>query len=137
MFPGLKHLQMHFALPVCAFHDIAAQTRLIEIEEIENISDVANHTDDQIDTMADHNTKCTPVTHHKEFESSNEVDAKENAWGRTTSFVRINNSIYWSHYLLGAAEQEKRGLQTDSILVMPTNMLLLIKRIGSIKLKIE
>ena len=58
---------MCYDLYVCSSCHIAAQTRLAEFMGIEIISYLANYTDDEIDTMAGHISKHTPVT-HKAFE---------------------------------------------------------------------
>ena len=50
-----------YVLRMCGLRDLPSQTRLIEFEGIENVQDLANYTDAQIDTMADRNSKRTPV----------------------------------------------------------------------------
>jgi hypothetical protein len=59
MFPDLEHREMRYVLHVCGLRDIPSQTRLIELEGIENVEDLANYTDSEIDAMADRNSKCT------------------------------------------------------------------------------
>ena len=47
IFPGLEHQQMRYLLFVGYLHNFAAQARVFESERIENISNLANHTDDE------------------------------------------------------------------------------------------
>ena len=61
MFPELEHQPMRYVLHVCGLRDIPSQTRLIEYEGLENIEDLANYTDMELDTMADRNSKRSPV----------------------------------------------------------------------------
>ena len=77
---------MCYVLHVCSFCDIAAQTRLIEFDGNKNISYLANYNDDEIDSMADGNSKHTPVTQQvrmgfsqTEFESGSVSGPKENS----------------------------------------------------------
>ena len=61
MFPDLEHREMRYVLHVRGLRDIPSQTRLIELEGIENVEDLANYTDSEIDAMADRNSKRTPT----------------------------------------------------------------------------
>jgi hypothetical protein len=61
MFPELEHQQMRFILHVCGLRDIPSQTRLIEFEGLELVEELANYTDAELDTMADRNSKRSPV----------------------------------------------------------------------------
>ena len=61
MFPGLQHQQMRFVLHVCGLRDLPSQTRLIEFEGLETVQELANCTDDELDTMADRNSKRSPA----------------------------------------------------------------------------
>jgi hypothetical protein len=60
MFPGLEHQGIRYVFHMCGLRDIPSQTRLIEFEGIEQVTDLANYTDSEIDTMADRNSKRTP-----------------------------------------------------------------------------
>jgi hypothetical protein len=60
MFPGLEHHGIRYVFHMCGLRDVPSQTRLIEYEGIENVTDLANYTDAEIDTMADRNSKRTP-----------------------------------------------------------------------------
>ena len=57
MLPELKQQQMYYAFKGCGSCSIAAQTRVIEFEGIEDKSNLANNTDDIIDTLADRNSE--------------------------------------------------------------------------------
>ena len=61
MFPGLEHHGIRYVFHMCGLRDLPSQTRLIEYEGIENITDLANYTDTELDTMADRNSKRTPA----------------------------------------------------------------------------
>ena len=62
LFPGVEnHGIRYYVLHMCGLRDLPSQTRLIEFEGIKNVLDLANYTDAEIDTMADRNSKCTPV----------------------------------------------------------------------------
>ena len=61
MFPGLENLRMRYVLHLCGLRDIDPQTRLIEYEGLENVEDLANYTDAELDSMADRNSKRSPV----------------------------------------------------------------------------
>lgn len=61
MFPGLEHQPMRYVLHVCGLRDIPSQTRLIEYEGIETVEELANYTDNELDTMADRNSKRSPA----------------------------------------------------------------------------
>ena len=61
MFPGLENHGIRYVLHVCGLTDIPSQTRLIEFEGIDNVEALANYTDFELDTMADRNSKRTPV----------------------------------------------------------------------------
>jgi hypothetical protein len=61
MFPGLQNLGIHYVFHVCGLRDVPSQTRLIEYEGIETVEDLANYIDTELDTMADRNSKRTPV----------------------------------------------------------------------------
>jgi hypothetical protein len=61
MFRDLEHREMPYVLHVCGLRDIPSQTRLIELEGIENVEDLANYTYSEIDAMADRNSKRTPT----------------------------------------------------------------------------
>ena len=60
MFPGLEHQGIRYVFHMCGLRDIPSQTRLIEFEGIEQVTDLANYTDSEIDTMADRNSNRTP-----------------------------------------------------------------------------
>ena len=60
MFPDLENHGIRYVFHMCGLRDIPSQTRLIEYEGIENVTDLANYTDAEIDTMADRNSKRTP-----------------------------------------------------------------------------
>jgi hypothetical protein len=64
MFPDMEHREMRYVLHVCGLRDIPSQTRPIEFEGIENVKDLANYTDNELDAMADRNSKCTPTAMH-------------------------------------------------------------------------
>jgi hypothetical protein len=65
MFPDMEHREMRYVLHVCGLRDIpSSQTRPIEFEGIENVKDLANYTDNELDAMADRNSKCTPTAMH-------------------------------------------------------------------------
>ena len=61
MFPGLEHQPMRYVLHVCGLRDIPSQTRLIEYEGLETVEELANYTDNELDTMADRNSKRSPA----------------------------------------------------------------------------
>ena len=61
MFPGLEHQPMRYVLHVCGLRDIPSQTRLIEYEGLETVEELANYTDNELDAMADRNSKRSPV----------------------------------------------------------------------------
>ena len=63
LFPDIhKHLGMRYVLHLCRIRDsIPSQTRLIEYEGIELVESLADYDDQEIDKMADHNLKRTPV----------------------------------------------------------------------------
>jgi hypothetical protein len=61
MFPDMEHQEMSYVFHVCGLSDIPCQTRLIELEGIENVEDLANDTDNEIDAMEDRSSKCTPT----------------------------------------------------------------------------
>ena len=42
MFPDLEHQPMRYVLHMCGLRDIPSQTRLIEYEGLEDISELAN-----------------------------------------------------------------------------------------------
>jgi len=58
MFPGLEHQPMRYVLHVCGLRDIPFQTRLIEYEGLETVEELANYTDNELDTMADRNSSA-------------------------------------------------------------------------------
>lgn len=60
MFPGLEHQGIRYVFHMCGLRDIPSQTRLIEYEGIEQVTDLANYTDAEIDSMADRNSKRSP-----------------------------------------------------------------------------
>jgi hypothetical protein len=61
MFPNLEHQPMRYVLHMCGLRDIPSQTRLIEYEGLEDISELANYTDGELDAMADRNSKRSPT----------------------------------------------------------------------------
>ena len=61
MFPALEHQPMRYVLHMCGLRDIPSQTRLITFEGLEDIEDLAHYTDSELDTMADRNSKRSPV----------------------------------------------------------------------------
>jgi hypothetical protein len=61
MFPGLEHQPMRYVLHVCGLRNIPSQTRLIEYEGLETVEELANYTDNELDTMADRNSKRSPA----------------------------------------------------------------------------
>jgi hypothetical protein len=61
MFPNLDHHGFRYVLHVCRLRELPAQTRLIALEGIENVEDLANYTDAEIDAMADRNSKRSPA----------------------------------------------------------------------------
>jgi len=61
MFPDLEHQPMHYVLHMCGLRDIPSQTQLITFEGLEDIEDLAHYTDSELDTMADRNSKRSPV----------------------------------------------------------------------------
>ena len=60
MFPGLEHHGICYVFHMCRLRDIPSQTRLIEYESIENVTDLVNYTNTEIDTMANRSSKRTP-----------------------------------------------------------------------------
>jgi len=45
MFPELENHEIRYVFHVCGLRDIPSQTRLIEFEGIDEVNDLANHTD--------------------------------------------------------------------------------------------
>ena len=122
MFPEHKHQHKYYALHVHSLCNIAAQTRLIEFEGIENSSNLANYTDDEIDTMADQNSKCTPATQHVTIGKSCTKNMKEELYWVQKKVpeggqLELSELTVPSIDLLiskVAAAKENRGLGTDS-----------------------
>jgi hypothetical protein len=68
MFPCVGRHGISYVLHKCGITDLAAQTRLIEYKGIEAVDgSLASFTDAEIDTMADRNSKRTPVATHVQF----------------------------------------------------------------------
>ena len=61
MFPGVGRHGICYVLHKCGITDLPAQTRLIEYEGIGTVDGLASFTDTEINTMADRNSKRTPV----------------------------------------------------------------------------
>ena len=62
LFPGIReHLGMRYALYLCGIRDIPSQTRLIEYEGTELVESLADYDYQEIDKMADRNSKRTPA----------------------------------------------------------------------------
>lgn len=61
LFSGLENQGIRYVFHMCGLRDIPSQTRLIEFEGIENVEDLANYTDNEIDAMADRNSKRSPA----------------------------------------------------------------------------
>lgn len=60
--PGLEHQGIRYVFHVCRLRDVPSRLRLIEFEGIENVEDpLANYTDKEPETLADRNSKQTPV----------------------------------------------------------------------------
>jgi hypothetical protein len=64
MFPGLEHQRIHYVFHVCGLRDIPSQTRLIEIEGIESVEDLANYTDSELENMRLQRTKTLKAITH-------------------------------------------------------------------------
>ena len=86
MFPDLEHEPMRYVLHMCGLRDIPSQTRLIEYEGLDDISDLANYTDSELDAMADRNSKHSPtptsqgpdgLSLHEEAEGNEVLDYQE------------------------------------------------------------
>ncbi|KAI2509730.1 hypothetical protein MHU86_4712 [Fragilaria crotonensis] len=67
MFPGVENHAIRYVFHVCGLTDIAAQTRLIDFEGIDEVEDLANYTDREIDQMADRNAKRNPANQRVQF----------------------------------------------------------------------
>ena len=61
MFPGLAHQPMRYVLHVCGLRDVPSQTRLIDFEGLETVEELAVYTDQELDAMADRNSKRSPA----------------------------------------------------------------------------
>lgn len=67
MFPDVENHAIRYVFHMCGLRDVAAQTRLIEFEGIDDVNDLANYTDTEIDQMADRNSKRNPVAQRVQF----------------------------------------------------------------------
>lgn len=67
MFPGVENHAIRYVFHVCGLTEIAAQTRLIDFEGIDEVEDLANYTDREIDQMADRNAKRNPANQRVQF----------------------------------------------------------------------
>ena len=68
LFPDIHdHLEMRYVLHLCGIRDIPSQTRLIEYEGIELVESLADYDDQEIDKMADRNSKRTPAATRIQF----------------------------------------------------------------------
>lgn len=67
MFPGVENHAIRYVFHVCGFTEIAAQTRLIEFQGIDEVDDLANYTDREINQMADRNAKQNPANQRVQF----------------------------------------------------------------------
>ena len=68
LFPNIhEHLGMRYILYLCGIRDIPSQTRLIEYKGIELVESLADYDDQEIDKMADCNSKRTPAATRIQF----------------------------------------------------------------------
>jgi hypothetical protein len=67
MFPGVENHDIRYVLHICGIRDIPSQTKIIQLEGIDEVDDLAIYEDTEIDHMADRSSKRTNANQRVQF----------------------------------------------------------------------
>jgi hypothetical protein len=67
MFPNVENHKIRYVLHICGIRDIPSQTKIIELECIDEVDDLAIYEDPEIDHTADRSLKRTNANKRVQF----------------------------------------------------------------------